>query len=186
MTLMWRCQMCNITLDEALAKHFPVLYQNNVVGASKEYYQQKADQYKWERTQKKPKDTCSWDCGQNFKAWRRTGEPKASYYSFPVECDCCGRGSTRGRVIKQRKKTVTKDFYLCIRCWRKKEIREGRRLWEIFNRRHRVAYARAWRRIHKEKTKQYKQTYLTKKAKGLPCLGKSRKVVCEASPYLYI
>lgn len=182
---MWRCKMCNITLDEACRTLFPVLYNHNTV-SNTEYFETKRKHYVWERTQRKPKDTCSWDCGQNYKAWRRTGEPKASYYAGQHDCDCCGGGSTRGRVIKQTKKTVVHDFFLCIKCWRRKEIREGRRLWEIFNREHRVAYARAWRHKHQQQTKQYKRKYLTKKKNGTPCLGKSRKIVCEANPYLYI
>lgn len=179
----WHCAMCGIGLDEATKLRFPMLFSQNIL-TDKGYYQAKYDTYIWERTQKHPKVTCSWDCGQNYKAWRRTGEPKTSYFATKLDCNCCGRGTTRGRVIKQRRGHRYVDFYMCIDCHRKKEITEGRRLWEILNRDHRNAYHRLWRTNNQDKQRQYKLKYRKRVKAGVPLLGNCRKPICAVHPSL--
>jgi hypothetical protein len=182
---MWRCQMCNITLEDACRQFFPSLYSITTI-SDNNYFQRKRDSYVWERTQKHPKVTCGWDCGQNYKAWRRTGEPKGSFYAAKCQCDCCGEASTRGRIIKQRRGKRYCDFHLCIDCWRKKEIREGRRLWEILNKPHRNQYAKSWRTSNPEKYKAYKAKYRKKVSEGKPRLGNCRKPICAVAPHLFL
>lgn len=134
----WACEMCGITLENALKEHFPVLYDPNII-SDKRYFQAKARQYRWERTQKKPKKTCSKSCGFNYTSWQRTSDPKASYIKEKFDCDYCGNGSVGGRLIIKGKKT---RFYVCRRCHRKRLTVELRRQWEIFNREYRNQYAR--------------------------------------------
>lgn len=182
----WQCAMCGVSLTQAVEKQFSVLILDVDILIDDDLLSDKKNQYIWERTQKHPKVTCSWDCGQNYKAWRRTGEPKSSYFATHLNCDCCGSSTTRGRIIKQRQGKTHRDFHLCIKCHRRKLIREGRRLWEILHKDYRLAYQRQWQKDHPKKMKMYKQHYRTRLAKKQARLGKTRKIICEQHPSMFI
>jgi len=182
MSVDWHCVMCGISLDEAVSQEYNVLTMDEDKFLDENFdLESSKKHFRWERTQKNFKPTCSWDCGQNLKAWRRTGEPKSSYFNKDINCDCCGKPTTRGRVVKQRRDKGYTDFHICISCHRKKEIREGRRMWEVLNREYRVKYQKEWRKAHPKETKMYKRHYLKRVKSKKPRLGKTRKIVCAAN-----
>lgn len=167
----WRCKMCNITLDQAVEKQFSFLKltADEIVD---ENLDQRKRQYRWERTQKKPKATCSWECGMNYKAWNINQDPKGSYYQTPARCDCCRKQSTRGRILKKQQGEIK----ICFICWRKKIINDARLLWEIFNHDHRLAYKKAWDKANRKKINRYRRKYYHRIKTGKVISREKRRV----------
>jgi len=160
----WSCVMCGVTLENAVKSEFSVL-KLSVDDIIDDGLDKRINQYRWERTQKHPKKTCSRSCGFNYTSWMRTGDPKKSYIKDDFVCDCCGKRSSGGRLLVNGNKS---RFSLCRRCHRKRITIEARRLWEIFNREHRLAYKQRWLKDHPTKMRTYKRRYLKRKAKGIP------------------
>lgn len=180
--MMWRCQICNITLDEAIEEKFGPLSTDTEVYLDDALLEKKKNRYRWERTQKHGKKTCSKACGWNYTSWSRTRDPKSSYTKKVFTCFCCGDLKEGGRVIKDRRGKKTTNLHICRTCHRKRLTRELRSLWEIFNKEHRRAYERAWQKAHPNKTRKYKRKYLERVRKNKPRLGKTRKIPCKNSP----
>lgn len=178
----WRCLMCGISLEKAVKQEF-----NPLEMSVDDYLDDKLDnrinQYRWDRQCKHPKQTCSKSCGYNLSSHKRTLEPKSSYVKESFKCDCCGTLSDGGRLLVSGTKS---RFRVCRACHRRKITNELRRLWEVYNKDHRLKYQRQWRKENPKKAKAYKRRYLKRLAKGQTPLGKTRKITCAANPGLML
>jgi|WetSurSiteA1Bulk_404760.scaffolds.fasta_scaffold45636_2 hypothetical protein len=176
----WSCVMCGIGLNEAVGQEFNVLKMtpDEIVN---DLGDERKKQYIWERTQKNPKKTCSKSCGSNYTSWLRTQEPKRSYIREDFKCDCCGKASHGGRLLINH----VRNYKVCRSCHRKNIITEGRRMWEIFNKKYRIEYQKAWRLANRDKYLKYKRRYRERVKNNKPRLGTTRKIICAVNPHIF-
>lgn len=157
---MWSCIMCGISLDDAvkrLSDPLSMTPDEIIDGMGRE--DERIKQYVWQRTQSRPKKTCSKICGFNYASHLKSLDPIHTYTNKSISCPLCNQKRDGGRLHV----VSGKRAWICRPCHRKFLTKNLQSMWEELHRDERNEYKRKRTITHHRKALMYHRRYAIKK-----------------------